>query len=110
MKLINETVTIELKNGTVVIGTVIGVDVAMNTHLKTVKLTVKNRNPVQLDNLSIRGNNIRQYILPDGLNLDALLVDDTPKRGAPKERAGRGRGRGRGRGVGRGRGRPPARR
>mmetsp|Transcript_3047 Transcript_3047/g.4884 ORF Transcript_3047/g.4884 Transcript_3047/m.4884 type:complete len:119 (+) Transcript_3047:120-476(+) len=108
MKLANETVTIELKNGTVVHGTIVGVDQAMNTHLKTIKMTVKGRNPVNLDTLSIRGNNIRYYILPDSLNLDTLLVDDTPR---PKikdrpagARAMRGRGRGRGRG-GRGRGR-----
>lgn len=52
---------------------------SMNTHLKTVKMTVKGKNPVNLETLSIRGNNIRQYILPDTLNLDTLLVDDTPK-------------------------------
>jgi small nuclear ribonucleoprotein D1 len=79
MKLANETVTIELKNGTVVHGTVVGVDVAMNTHLKTVKMTVKGRNAVTLDTLSIRGSNIRYYILPDSLNLDNLLIDDTPR-------------------------------
>ncbi len=36
-----------------------GVDMAMNTHLKAVKLTVKNKNPIPLEQLSIRGNNIR---------------------------------------------------
>lgn len=56
-----------------------GVDVSMNTHLKTVKLTLKGHNPLSLDHLSVRGNHIRYYILPDSLNLDTLLVDDTPK-------------------------------
>ena len=51
----------------------------MNTHLKNVKMTLKGKNPVSMDHLSVRGNNIRYYILPDSLNLDTLLVDDTPK-------------------------------
>ncbi|KAJ9479618.1 Small nuclear ribonucleoprotein Sm D1 [Pseudozyma hubeiensis] len=119
MKLNNESVTIELKNGTVVHGTVTGVDVQMNTHLKTVKMTVRGRPAVTLDTLSIRGNTIRYWILPDALPLDMLLVDDAPKpkgkRRDPAARGARGgaamdRGRGRGRGAGgmrggRGRGR-----
>ncbi|KAF8920659.1 hypothetical protein CPB85DRAFT_1272386 [Mucidula mucida] len=111
MKLNNETVTVELKTG---------VDTQMNTHLKTVKMTARNREPTSLDSLSIRGNNIRYFVLPDALPLDTLLVDDAPKpkgrkkedirgrgrgRGAPGDRGrggGGGRGRGRGRGGGRG--------
>jgi small nuclear ribonucleoprotein D1 len=95
----------------------VGVDIQMNTHLKTVKMTVRGRPAVTLDTLSIRGNNIRYWILPDALPLDMLLVDDAPKpKGKRKDPAARGarggvgmdRGRGRGRGGmrgGRGRGR-----
>lgn len=55
---------------------------------------------------------MRAWLLPESLNLDALLVDDTPKKSvAPKlvgmaaggGAGGRGRGRGRGRGGGGGR-------
>ncbi|GAA5796163.1 hypothetical protein BDF21DRAFT_457312 [Thamnidium elegans] len=103
MKLNNETVSVEMKNGTVVHGTITGVDMSMNTHLKTVKMTVKNRDPVSLDTLSIRGNTIRCVILPDSLPLDTLLIDDSPK-SKKKTDDGEGAGRGRGRGMARGRG------
>ena len=65
----------------------LGVDVSMNTHLKSVKMTLKNKDPVQLDTLSIRGNNVRYFILPDSLPLDTLLIDDAPK---ARGRGGRG--------------------
>lgn len=61
----------------------------MNTHLKAVKMTLKNREPVQLETLSIRGNNIRYFILPDSLPLDTLLVDVEPKVKSKKREAGR---------------------
>jgi len=119
MKLANETVQVELKNGTVVHGAVVGVDMAMNMHLKGVKMTLRGRNPQSVETLSVRGNNVRYVILPESLNLDTLLVDDVPRvkpgpAGAGGGRGGRGRGRGRGRGTGgRGRGRggggPPPR-
>jgi len=72
-------VTIELKNGTIISGTIMGVDMSMNTHLNNVKLTAKGKNTVSLDHLTIRGNNIRYFILPESLPLDTLLVDDAQK-------------------------------
>ncbi len=80
MKMKNETVTIELKNGTMVIGTIEGVDIKMNVHLKLVKMTIKGKNPVSLENFSIRGNNIRHIVLPDYLPIETLLVDEGNKR------------------------------
>ena len=91
MKLNNETMIIELKNGSVVVGTITGVDMSMNTHLKNVKLTVKGREAVQLDHLTIRGNNIRYFLLPESLPLETLLTDDAPKIKAKKNAISKGR-------------------
>jgi small nuclear ribonucleoprotein D1 len=55
MKMSHETVSIELKNGTLVSGTIYGVDLAMNTHLRKVTMTVKGRSQQFMDTLSIRG-------------------------------------------------------
>merc|ERR1719235_1470807 len=49
----------------------------MNTHMKNVKMTVKHRNPVSLDHITLRGNTIRYFLLPDALPLETLLVDDS---------------------------------
>jgi len=62
MKLTNQTVTVKLKNGTIVHGTIAGVDVSMNTNMKAVKGTVKGKNPVNMDTISIRGSNVRYFI------------------------------------------------
>jgi small nuclear ribonucleoprotein D1 len=73
----------------------------------------KGKNPVSYATLSVRGSTIRAFLLPDAINVDALLVDDAPKKTSKAGpmtsggSAGRGRGRGRGRmgsgGGGRGR-------
>ena len=73
-KLSHETCTIELKNGTAIQGTVTGVDMAMNTHMKNVKMTVKHRNPVSLDHITLRGNTIRYFLLPDALQIGRAHV------------------------------------
>lgn len=92
MKCTNETVSIELKNGTVVNGTIVGVDVRMNTHLKTVKVQPKRREPHTMESMSIRGNQIRYFILPDSLPLDTLLIDETHSSRSKKEKAHAQRG------------------
>ena len=79
MKLSHEIVTMELKNDTQVPRTVTGVDVSMNIHLKSVKMILKNKDPVQPDILNIRGNNVQKFILLDSLPLDSVLIDDIPK-------------------------------
>ena len=73
----------------------------MNTHLKTVKMTVRGREPISLDTLSIRGNNTRYWILPDALPLDTLLVDDAPRPKGKRKEANAAPARGRSRGRGR---------
>ncbi|KAK5113505.1 mRNA splicing protein smd1 [Meristemomyces frigidus] len=122
MKCTNETVTIELKTGAIINGTIASVSPQMNTNLRAAKMTPKGGVQISLDQISVRGSEIRYFILPDSLPLDTLLVDDTPKPknkarkekegGAPSmDRGGRGgrgggmRGGGGGRGRGRGRGR-----
>ncbi|KRZ06067.1 Small nuclear ribonucleoprotein Sm D1 [Trichinella zimbabwensis] len=106
MKLSHETVTIELKNGTVLHGTISGVDVSMNTHLRAVKMTMKDGEIIKLDVLSVRGNNIRYFILPESISLDCCLTNNRtkPKKKSATDGPSRGRGRGRGRGRARGRG------
>ncbi len=91
--------TIELKNGTVVTGSVSSVDPSMNCHLTHVKMVMKGKTPEALDSLSVRGSTIRYVILPDSINLDTLLVDDFPKQKVGKPGTGRG-AKARGRGAG----------
>ena len=79
---------------------------SMNTHMKSVKVTLKGKNPVPMDHLTVRGSTIRYVILPDHLPLDTLLIDDTPKvrparagsvapRPAKGGKGGKGKGKGR---------------
>jgi len=80
MKLAGETVTIELKNGSVVVGTITSVDMSMNTHLKAVKLQQKGKESQSFDHLTIRGANIRYFLLPESLPLEThLAAEDRSK-------------------------------
>lgn len=80
MKLNNETVEVELKNGTIIKGTILTVSPTMNIVLKDVKMTVKHRDSKQVEYISIRGNHVRHIVLPDALNFDQLLQETGRKR------------------------------
>ncbi|VDO38045.1 unnamed protein product [Onchocerca flexuosa] len=81
MKLRNEQVKIELKNGALVEGTVNSVDVTMNFYLSSVSVKLNNqKDPVPVDAVSVRGNSIRCIIFRDNLNLDKLMIDNPPQR------------------------------
>jgi hypothetical protein len=87
--------------------TLVDISILINNHRR-------GKNPVSCATLSVRGSTMRTWILPESLNLDALLVDDTAAVAAKKKKAaaaaaanarpmGRGGGAGGGRGRGRGR-------
>jgi small nuclear ribonucleoprotein (snRNP)-like protein len=65
-----------------------GVDIAMNTHLKNVKLMSRGKNPVSVDQMSVRGSNIRcaaaavvVVLVVVGRALGARLEQRTPVAG-----------------------------
>ena len=48
----------------------------------TIKGTISShsdKNPIQLDQLTVRGSSIRYVILPETIQLDALLVEEEQK-------------------------------
>ena len=74
-QLTDTTVEIELKNGSIVTGQVTNVDQNMNTHLSFVKVVTKGKKPASMDQLSVRGANIRYIVLPSELNYDRMLAN-----------------------------------
>lgn len=69
MKLCHETITAELKNGAQVTGTLVGIDISMNMHLRAVKMTLKGQTQKTMDTLSIRG--LSTFLLI----IKAILID-----------------------------------
>lgn len=75
-KMQNESVQVELKNGTLIQGTILSVSPAMNINLKDVKMTTPTTtSSTILEHMTIRGNQIRMVLLPDELNIDSILSD-----------------------------------
>lgn len=72
--LTNQAVTVELKNGNSVNGTILLCLPLMNLSLKNIKLSQPNQDPQLLSYINIRGNQIRQIILPDDLDVEMVLL------------------------------------
>lgn len=66
-------VTVELKNGKSVNGQVLLCSPLMNLSMKNTKLILPHQDPQLMLYITIRGNQIRQVILPDDLNIETLL-------------------------------------
>jgi small nuclear ribonucleoprotein D1 len=69
-KMINEIITIELKNGVMISGVVVKIDSKMNIYLKNAKKILDIRNFNIFENICIRGSKIRLIVLPKCFNFD----------------------------------------
>eukprot|EP00792_Barthelona_sp_PAP020_P010181 TRINITY_DN3476_c0_g1_i1.p1 TRINITY_DN3476_c0_g1~~TRINITY_DN3476_c0_g1_i1.p1 ORF type:complete len:98 (+),score=26.97 TRINITY_DN3476_c0_g1_i1:29-295(+) len=78
-KLISEEVKIELKDNSVVKGTILAVNGEMNIHLKNVQIKYPNESGDSVDSLTIRGSSIRYIFLPNDLDLDRFLIPKAVK-------------------------------
>merc|ERR1711976_240716 len=85
-KLFNETLQIDLKNGTIIQGTLVGLDTVMNCHIKSAIIISLNGSTDKVDVITIRGNQLRSIILPERINIDTLLIGiDVDKKGSKNE-------------------------
>ncbi|ETV99459.1 hypothetical protein H310_08142 [Aphanomyces invadans] len=96
-------ITLELKNGEIYRGHLVESEDSMNCQLKQVTLTGRDGQISRLEQVYIRGSQVKLFILPDLLQksplfkkVQALKKPDQDK----KQRKGKGGGRGRGRGRG----------
>ena len=69
-KILNETITVELKNETLIYGTLTKFDKSMNLYLKKVKKSFPNQKSIYFESVSIRGSIVRYIIIPNWINLD----------------------------------------
>ena len=74
-KLTNESITVELKNGTLIYGILQKYDKYMNLYLKNVKKSLSQKKSIYFESISIRGSMIRYIIFPNWINLDLLLIE-----------------------------------
>lgn len=79
----NQLVTVELKNGNSVNGQVLSCTPTMNLSMKNIKLIQPHQDPQLMPFINIRGNQIRQVLLPDDLNIESLLAKSAVKMKGP---------------------------
>lgn len=79
----NQPVTVELKNGSSVNGQVLSCTPLMNLSLKNIKLIQAHQDPQLMQFMNIRGNQIRQILLPDDLNIETLLAKSVVRMKGP---------------------------
>ena len=75
----NQPITVELKNGNSINGQILSCSPLMNLSMKNIKLSQPHQDPQLLQFINIRGNQIRQIILPDELNVDNVLARSVVK-------------------------------
>ncbi|MES1903063.1 MAG: hypothetical protein MHPSP_002460 [Paramarteilia canceri] len=85
MKCIGETISVELKDKSLVKGTLAGADVSMNLHLRMCE-AIDSLGEVSKENYqSVRGNSISMVILPDKINMVSLICSYTDKQRKKQE-------------------------
>ncbi|RHY47083.1 hypothetical protein DYB30_007325 [Aphanomyces astaci] len=97
-------ITLELKNGEIYRGHLVESEDSMNCQLKQVTLTGRDGQISRLEQVYVRGSQVKLFILPDMLQKSPLFKkvqalkkpDQDKKHRKGKSSGGRGRGRGRG--------------
>ncbi|KAG9411835.1 Small nuclear ribonucleoprotein Sm D3 [Aphanomyces cochlioides] len=92
------SITLELKNGEIYRGHLVESEDSMNCQLKQVTLTSRDGQIHRLEQVYIRGSQVKLFILPDMLQKSPLFkkVQALKKPEEKKPKKGKGRGRGRG--------------
>jgi small nuclear ribonucleoprotein D1 len=76
-RILDEPITIELKNGIIVHGILKNIDKKINIFLINAKRMDNEKKSTYIKNIAIRGNNVRYIIFPDWLNIDSLLYGES---------------------------------
>ncbi|KAF0689841.1 Aste57867_18753 [Aphanomyces stellatus] len=93
-------ITLELKNGEVYRGHLVESEDSMNCQLKQVTLTGRDGQISRLEQVYVRGSQVKLFILPDMLQKSPLFKKvQALKKPEKASRKSKGGGRGRGRGA-----------